>query len=366
MSQFIRRGTSFHVVPEGAMDLQPKLPVGNYIIKQNPMTGELSLDQVDPFKAPAKVYGGVQSKVDRILETFKQRSVSTGVMLGGEKGSGKTLMARMLSAQAAEKMGLPTILINAPWAGEQFNQFMQHIGEAVVLFDEFEKVYSGGSNKDEYGEISYNDAKNAQKEVLTLLDGTFPQKKLFVLTTNDMWSIDKHMLNRPGRLYYLLEFGGLSPEFIADYCQDRLNKREYTKQIQQVASIFHAFNFDMLQALVEEMNRYAETPQEALAMLNIKPNTSDHQQYEVELAKPNGSKVNSQTQWRGNPLMTQSVQVYTMSAKGHAEEMITFVPGDIFNISEGTYQFKNKDGWVLKLVRAKEPSFNYSNYGVFA
>jgi hypothetical protein len=46
--------------------------------------------------------------------------------------------------------------------------------------------------------------------------------------------------------------------------------------------LFGEFNFDLLKALVEEMNRYNETPQEALEMLNAKPqNGSDQTRYEV-------------------------------------------------------------------------------------
>ena len=76
----------------------------------------------------------------------------------------------------------------------------------MVLFDEFEKVYDS----------------DEQEEMLTLLDGVFPSKKLFVLTCNDKWRVNQHMRNRPGRIFYMLDFTGLDEDFVVEYCHDNL------------------------------------------------------------------------------------------------------------------------------------------------
>jgi hypothetical protein len=67
--------------------------------------------------------------------------------------------------------------------------------------------------------------------MLTLLDGVFPSKKLFILTCNDKWRIDKHMRNRPGCIFYMLDFKGLDADFIREYCEDRLDAKEYIERI---------------------------------------------------------------------------------------------------------------------------------------
>ena len=264
---FSQNGTAFTPIDRDNLSLVPTLPAANYIMKVNPMTRQLYLDRVQDFTMPTKVYGDVESKADRILKTFADRPTTTGVLLEGEKGSGKSMLAKLISLKAAEQ-GIPTLIINSPEGGDQFFQFIQSINTPLVVqFDEFEKVF----NPDQ------------QKIILTLLDGMFPSKTLFVLTCNDRYRVDSHMFNRPGRLYYSVTYGGLEEDFIREYADDVLidNTQEKTNDLVAVAMAFACFNFDMLQAIVEEMNRYNESLREALKMLNINPSMSNIIEYEV-------------------------------------------------------------------------------------
>jgi hypothetical protein len=267
MTYFLRRGTSFKPTAEANIDIHTTLPAGTFMIKQDAMTDELFFDRVSDFELPTKMYGTATKNADRIMNTFLDRSASTGVLLNGEKGSGKSLLAKTLAVRA-HALDIPTIVINHPWVGDDFNQLIQSVAQpCVVLFDEFEKVY---------------DSEDQQK-ILTLLDGVFPSKKLYVLTCNDKYKVDYHMRNRPGRLYYMIDYEGLEREFIVEYCQDVLNAKQYIGKICEVASLFENFNFDMLKALVEEMNRYGETPYDALDMLNIKPSSHDGGSFTVQV-----------------------------------------------------------------------------------
>ena len=59
-----------------------------------------------------------------------------------EKGSGKTLLAQHTSILAAKEHGIPTIVVNKPWFGDNFNSFIQSISQPLIIFfDEFEKVH---------------------------------------------------------------------------------------------------------------------------------------------------------------------------------------------------------------------------------
>lgn len=267
MTYYLRNANTFRVTDENSIDITTHLPADNYLVKQDQF-GNLFLETVDRFEPLTKYYGDTLRNADRIWRTFKDRSASTGVMLTGEKGSGKTLLAKHLSILGyAENM--PTIVINSPWVGDSFNKLIQDIEQpSVVLFDEFEKVYD----------------RDQQERMLTLLDGVYASKTLFVLTCNDKWRVDAHMRNRPGRIFYAIDFKGLSEEFIRDYCEDMLNNKSYIDQITKIATLFSEFNFDMLKALVEDMNRYNETPQEAMRLLNAKPEY-DHNEpsYTVQL-----------------------------------------------------------------------------------
>lgn len=292
MSHFLKRGNSFHVANEAAMDIHKKLPAGNYVVKMTPQE-ELYLEQIEDFKRPSKVYGKCLRNTDRILNTFKSRSSGTGVMLTGEKGSGKTLLAKNLAITAAEQ-GIPTIVINQPWRGDGFNSLIQNIDQpAIVLFDEFEKVYD----------------KDEQEEMLTLLDGVFPTQKLFVLTCNDKWRVDQHMRNRPGRIFYMIDFAGLETDFIEEYCNDNLDEKKYIETICKIAQMFDQFNFDMLKALVEDMNRYKESPQEVLEMLNAKPEFDSGAEFDVRV-EVNGKVIeDADSDWHGNPLGPKGVHI---------------------------------------------------------
>ncbi len=354
MTYFLKQGNTYRVSKKEALDIQETLPAGNYVIKKDEMTGQLFLEAIDKFEFKGKVYGDTIKRADRILYAFNDRPAATGVMLTGEKGSGKTLLAKMLSIKGYEQ-NIPTIVINAPWCGDNFNSFIQSIEQPViVVFDEFEKVYD----------------EQEQEAMLTLLDGVYPTKKLFVLTCNDKWRVNTHMRNRPGRVFYSLEYKGLEAEFIREYCEDNLKAKEHIEKIIGIAGTFGQFNFDMLKALVEEMNRFGETPQEAMSMLNAKPEYSDEGRYKIKLLL-NGEEIGETSfedkEWHGNPL-TKRVHVnyknYNQDPEADGDwdwDGIVFEPANLKKIDDNgnKYVFANSDGAQLVLTRVKEQSYRY-------
>lgn len=352
MTYFFKRGSAFMVTDEANVDIRDHLPAGNYIVKKDEMTEQLFFDQVESFTMPAKIYGDAIKNADRIMRTFQDREASTGILLSGEKGSGKTMLAKNLSVLAA-KLGMPTIIITAPWKGEQFNALIQAVNQpAIVLFDEFEKVYD----------------RDEQQEMLTLLDGVYPTKKLFILTCNDKWRIDQHLQNRPGRIYYAIDYKGLSLEFIREYCNDNLNAKQHIDTICKVSSMFAEFNFDMLKAVVEEMNRYNETPQQALALLNAKPTGDAGGRYDVSLfvdGKQLSYDVVDDTVWNGNPLASQQISIgATPPGRNKNWRQYVFTYEDLEKIEpeDGRFVFKNKEGAMAVFLRQKKVEFHYGAF----
>jgi len=348
MSYFIKQGNSFRVSAKEAMDLHDKLPAGNYIIKQD-MFENLYLEMIDSFEFKGKRYGDNVKNTERIINTFMDRPGSTGVMLAGEKGSGKSLLAKSISIRAAE-MDIPTIVINHPWCGDKFNSFIQTIEQpCVILFDEFEKVYD----------------RDDQESILTLLDGVFPSKKLFVLTCNDKYRIDQHMRNRPGRIYYMIDFKGLDTDFIVEYCEDNLKYKEHTDNICKIATLFSEFNFDMLKAMVEEINRYNETPQEVMRILNAKPEFEEKVKFEVHLVSKGVVVPKAQleySEWYGNPLRRPLAFEYDPEPEGDAQWVVcNFAQSDLRELDpiQGKFVFTNQLGDTLTLTRVKDKAFDY-------
>jgi len=350
MTYFLKSGNTYRVSAKEAMDLREHLPGGNYLVKKDPYEN-LYLEAIDNFEIKGKIYGDTLKHTRRVLATFADRPSATGVMLSGEKGSGKTLLAKNICAEAA-RQDIPTIVINTPWCGDQFNSLVQSIEQpCIVLFDEFEKVYDN----------------DEQEQMLTLLDGVFPSKKLFILTCNDKWRVNEHMRNRPGRIYYMLDFAGLDAGFIREYCVDNLKNKNYTEDVVQIAGVFDKFNFDMLKALIEEMNRFDESPQESIRMLNTKPEFSGHCRYEIKLVV-DGEEIPreklSRQETNVNPLTSQFSINYKKEDEhdddGWVWGEIEVDPKQLKKIDDnGTrYIFNTCEGTVI-LKRVQEKTIQY-------
>lgn len=349
MTYFLKNGETYRVASEQAVDMTQHLPGGNYAVAQD-ITGAYFLTKIDSFEIPDRLYGNTLRHTDRVINTFNSRPATTGVLLNGEKGSGKTLLAKNICSVLAAK-DVPTIVVNRPIVDEGFFKLLQDIIQpCVLLFDEFEKVY--GENEE-------------QEKILTLLDGVFSSKKLVLFTCNDKWRINTHMRNRPGRIFYLLDFKGLDNGFIVEYCQEKLNNKEHIESICSIANLFSEFNFDLLKALVEEMNRYNETPVQALEMLNAKPEYDGGSNYEVKIVH-DGKEVKTEalspSEYRGNPLNSNGVRVgFDPSINAGKEDdegddwvQLVFTPENIIKVNavEGKFIFQNK-GSVLTLTKIK-------------
>jgi hypothetical protein len=142
--------------------------------------------------------------------------------------------------------------------------------------------------------------------------------------------------------------------------------------------MFDQFNFDMLKALVEEMNRYKETASEAMRMLNAKPEFGGDSKYKVTL-QIKGLDIDpeliEQEVWTGNPLTNRvsiDYKVYEDAPLGKAVESdvveaewnwedARFGQEDLKQIepTAGKFVFINAEGDRVTLNRVKEKYYNY-------
>lgn len=337
MAHFIKRGENLFLTDPGAVDLRDHLPVGTYVVHAS-LEG-FYLTETTDFEINHKIYGNTERQANKILDTFQKRPAATGVLLNGEKGSGKTLLAKLISKVGASR-GIPTIIVNTPFNGDGFNKFIQDLDEPkIVVFDEFEKVFN---EKD-------------QEALLTLLDGVYPSKTLFVLTSNDRGRINNNMRNRPGRIFYSLEYKGLDYQFIREYAEENLVNKSYVEPVARLSLVFDTINFDMLKALIEEMNRYDESPTQALEMLNVKPFVDGYTQYNIRVmrdGKEFGEDHVNPDRLRGNPMMHDDLNIWVetdIEGKNEDEDVDTS-----FSL--------NVDQRDLKTIDTENGSFTYVLY----
>lgn len=302
MSKFTKSGTAYF--PATGFDVVDELPLGTYIVSFDMNRGYF-FQAVPPVKADVpKFYGDLVWRRDRILNTFSDRQKSnTGVMLTGNKGSGKSLLARAVCEKAAADMDMPVIMVTQPHHGDGFNTLLENIGRPCVLFfDEFEKVYVDHGH---------------QAQMLGVFDGTFSQRMLMIVTCNDQKQLVDFFHNRPGRFFYRWHYGPLSEDFIRSYANDNLVNKEDVASLINVSSLYSDFNFDILKAFVEEMNRYSETAKQVAPLINATP--EGHVSYDIvdweldggkptmardtdyEADDPSGEFKIHKIEWNGNP-----------------------------------------------------------------
>ena len=222
-------------------------------------------------------------------------SKSIGVLLVGNQGSGKTLLTKVLSDRGLTN-NIPTIIVSSAFKGESFITSLLDIeDEAIIIFDEFEKVYNSHDNKE-------------QSQLLTILDGVINTKKLFLFTANNEYHIIPAFFNRPGRIRYLLRYYKLSENVIEEYCNDNLNNINLKDQIIKLPNIVQDFSYDMLVEIVRELNFYNENLEDVLSIMNIKPDRSynDSLEYDITYIKDNQIiDYCTPNNFKGNPLSSE-------------------------------------------------------------
>lgn len=280
MSQYIKSDHIIRVSGSSTLAIHRKLPCGTYLLEFEEQTQQFYLKQIEDFCPSGKIYGEHRLITERVINTFMCRANSNlGVLLSGVKGSGKTLTSKLISTELARRYGYATIIINQGYHTASLASFLHSIdAPCMVIFDEFDKVYS------------YKESEAAsQSGLLDILDGVFESRKLFVMSCNEVSKLNPFFFSRPGRVFYHYRYGGLSEEVISQYCDDNLLYPERKGEIVQLSSFVRDMTFDILKAVVEETNRYNESPRCFMEHLNI--NYSLDGVYDVLLCYANGCKI---------------------------------------------------------------------------
>ena len=254
----IKIGNRYEIYNE-LLETFDTLPVKVYNVRFAKMTG-FYLESHADLQISEKIYGVHNSKIAKVLSSFKSFNRNLGVILSGQKGIGKSLFAKQLSIKAIDS-GLPVIIVDRfiPGIASYLESIEQ---EVLVLFDEFDKTFGNV-------ETGENEA-NPQDGLLSLFDGIAQGKKLFVITCNDIYRLNDYLINRPGRFHYHFRFSYPSADEIREYLTDKLPDTKYQSEIEKVVMFSKKvdLNYDCLRAIAFELSQ-GGTFSNAILDLNI-------------------------------------------------------------------------------------------------
>jgi len=233
-----------------------RLTPGIYNLVYNDFTKQYELVRTNNrFKLPDKIYGKSPSYAAHFLEAYKRSNNNLGVILTGEKGTGKTELAKLIANMAIDS-GYPVVTIYDVQTKEmgRLIEFIESLGDVVILLDEFGKNFS----------------HYEQDKLLPLLSSSSNGKKLFLITENNYYAISNFIRSRPGRARYHIDFQRLEPEVVQEYLEDKGVDKRFKKEILDFYNRSPRFTFDYLRALVEEHQLFPDKDfKELVKLLNI-------------------------------------------------------------------------------------------------
>lgn len=287
----------------------------NYLLTKTP-EGQFTHEIQDNFILPKKVYGNIIETVERVLKTFKDRNGNLGILLSGIKGNSKTTTGKMICTES----GLPVLLITEPMVGAEFKAYLSGIKEEIIVFvDEFEKVYN---------------TVELQQEFLTILDGVFQSKKLFIFTSNSQ-NISEFLRNRPSRIFYHFKYDNLENETIDEIIEAELINKDFKTSLKDVLLILGTISIDVLLNLIDEVNRFDTDPKVMVKGLNIEV---EQVNFNVTLYVE-GEMVMTQCDF--NPLVQEDFMFNYKNEKGHYKWHHGKFSEYVMYTKDGTFIFEN-------------------------
>lgn len=185
-AEFVKVGNNIIPKPKGA---DYELINGQvYDLKWDDWGEQAFLAENGELNLPTKIYELEEDKIfkKRILDNFNKHDKSVGVMLAGTKGTGKSILAKVI----AKESNLPIIIVNSRFpSGRLVNFFKQFNTPVCIIFDEVEKNFN-------------------TERMLDFLDGIEKTtKKLVLMTCNKLSEVSEYLQDRCSRIRYIRKYG---------------------------------------------------------------------------------------------------------------------------------------------------------------
>lgn len=254
MNEFIKSGNKIYTKPSGT-DYTLESGV-TYNLKYDDWEGIMFLELANNISLPSNYFYSDTDKnfVDKVLNYFNTTvKNTTGVMLKGLKGSGKSMLAKKIAIES----NLPIIVVDPSFPARRLNEFFNKFSQnVVILFDELEK------NK------KYWDSD----KLLSFLDGISATcKKLVIFTCNNDDDVCEFIKDRCSRVRYSRTFDAMSEESVLGLCNREIaDEGEARAACAFIMKTFKTISFDNVLSFIEEVKTDSHSTYEDLMKdLNI-------------------------------------------------------------------------------------------------
>lgn len=363
-TKFIYSNTDVYLQTFDESCVSDRLKSAVYQMKYNKFVGFYLTLVSERFTVPEVIYGSMLARVNKVAMTYEQRPSSTGVLLSGDKGSGKTMMASLICNRLIES-GVPVILINEPFAGTDFIEFLNDVGEAVLFFDEFGKTYSDknteqNKNSPQVSRSELSSNTSLQNDLLSLFDGSHSSKRLILMTENDTRSVNSFMINRPGRIYYHFKYHKLDEDMVVEYCESQGVPENVIKQIKSVRVRSFVFSFDILVAIVAEWKHFGDNEsnvEELIADLNVPQGNEGSSHMLIEEVKDLHT---------GNKLFVHAREInkrFPMPDRDdHVGDIDYFMSEELSTDNDGDYNYSNELTYTMTVSDIIEQTLTHTTF----
>lgn len=259
MAKYMASAGIVRVSSDAAVAVSDKLRPAVYTVTESENQG-IFLTERPPLPSPAEVFGRrTLQRVDKVLNTYGLRkNTPTGVLLSGVKGSGKSMLVRLI-ANKALSMGYPVLLLDVTILNSDIVKFINSIDTpCVVVLEELDKLRLGSDKAPVECTIA----------CLQLLDGTGASAAhLFLATANDTLFLYDKLLARPGRIYYHFQFGEVPEDVCRAYLEAKFSDAAVRDAVYEAMLQVPELTFDIMSAFVEEVLRYGHTDEDLACCL---------------------------------------------------------------------------------------------------
>lgn len=246
MSEFIKVGERIVNKPTG---LDYDLVNGKvYNLKWDRYNGMSYFEEDGSLSLPSKVYTTKSDDIfiKRINTYFQKTSkLSTGVMLSGIKGTGKTVMAKVI----AKNSNLPIIVVDEDYPTGRINDFFRKFETPVtIIFDEVDKHWD-------------------TEDLLGWLDGVQTNaKKLVLFTCNNEDRVNDYLKDRCSRVRYIRHFeANDNARFLREILRDKGIAEDKIKDTYTfIVNNFGLLSIDNILSFIDEKLLFPELSNEEI------------------------------------------------------------------------------------------------------